>query len=181
MKKTILSIIMLASATLSLHAQDVEVTPMAAVQPTAATIGYFSYNTVFESMPDYVLAQRQIEELREKYEAEMQRVKDEFNEKYEAFLEGQKDFPATILKKRQTELQELMNKNIAFREESKRLLAEAEKAIKAPLRNKLTEALNQLGAEMNLVVILNTDSDACPYINPSKSVNLTQRLNQMLQ
>ena len=74
-----------------------------------------------------------------------------------------------------------MEKNIAFNEESKRLLAEAERAIYAPLHNKIQEALNELGAQLNLDLIVNTDSDACPYINPNKSVCLTQQIKDMLQ
>ena len=118
--------------------------------------------------------------MRAKYDAEMQRVKDEFNAKYEEFLEGQKDFPPTILKKRQTELEELMNKNIAFKEESRRLLAEAERTIYAPLHEKISAALAHVGAELDLTIIVNTDSDACPYFNPSRSVNVTMRLQNLL-
>lgn len=174
---------MLASAAIMpVQAQNVKLSQLASSKaPQQPTIGYFSYDEVFSAMPDLALAQRDISELRSKYDAEMQRVKEEFNSKYEAFLEGQKDFPATILKKRQTELQELMEKNIAFKEESKRLLAEAERAIYAPLHNKIQEALNELGAQLNLDLIVNTDSDACPYINPNKSVCLTQQIKDMLQ
>ena len=47
-------------------------------------------------------------------------MEDEFNRKYEDFLEGQRDFPQTILQKRQLELQQLMEKNIEFRTSSSR-------------------------------------------------------------
>lgn len=180
MKKYILSILVAAMALVA-QAQDVENSyPVATVQPTAATVGYFSYKDVLESMPEYAIAGRQLSDLRAKYDAEMQRVKDEFNAKYEEFLEGQKDFPPTILKKRQTELEELMNKNIAFKEESRRLLAEAERTIYAPLHEKISAALAHVGAELDLTIIVNTDSDACPYFNPSRSVNVTMRLKNLL-
>ena len=110
--KLILISILIALTTTTAKAQDVEnAYPVAAAQQTAATVGYFSYGELFESMPEYTIAQKQIEELKAKYEEEAVRVKNDFNKKYEEFLEGQKDFPLTILKKRQTELQELMNKN----------------------------------------------------------------------
>ena len=106
MKKTILSIVLLLCAVLSVKAQDNgNITTAVAEQKPAATVGYFSYGNIITGIPDYAIAQQQIEELRVKYEAEAERVKKDFNDKYEAFLEGQKDFPPTILKKRQTELQ----------------------------------------------------------------------------
>ncbi|MCI6117981.1 MAG: OmpH family outer membrane protein [Prevotella sp.] len=180
MKKTLLSIFLAVSA-LSIQAQEVDtVNPVAAAQQTAATVGYFSYKEVMENMPGYSVAQQQMAELREKFEAEATRVKNDFNQKYEEFVEGQKDFPPTILKKRQTELQEMMSKNIAFKEESRRLLAEAERDIFASLRHDISTALSQLAEKLNLTVVVNTDSDACPYINPSRSVNLTYLLKDRL-
>ena len=181
MKLILISILIVLSTT-STKAQDVETAyPVAAAQHAEATVGYFSYGEIFMSMPEYNIAQKQIEELKAKYEEEAIRVKNDFNKKYEEFLEGQKDFPLTILKKRQTELQELMNKNIAFKEESRRLMAQAEKEIYAPLHKRIQELLNQTGAELNLTLIVNTDSDACPYINPARSINLTGLLKEKLQ
>ena len=64
--------------------------------------GYLSYQQALQAMPQYAVVQQQMAELRQQYEAEMQRVTNEFNRKYEEFLEGQRDFPKTILQKRQT-------------------------------------------------------------------------------
>ena len=95
----------------------------------------------------------------------MKRVEDEFNKKYEQFLDGQKDFAPSILKKRQAELQELMEKNLAFKEEAKRLLKQAEEEAYAPLRLKLSEVLRGIGDARGYAFILNTDNDAVPYIS----------------
>ncbi|MGN0281223.1 MAG: OmpH family outer membrane protein [Prevotella sp.] len=180
MKKYILSILVACSA-LAVQAQDVETTlSMAVVQKNDAVVGYFSKNVVLQMLPEYSVAERQLSELREKYEAEIQRAKEEFNSKYEEFLDGQKDFPPTIMKKRQTELEDLMNKNIAFKEESRRLLAEAERTIFAPIHERIAAALAVIGEQQNLVLIVNTDSDACPYLNPLRSVNVTDSLLNIL-
>ena len=73
--------------------------------------GYLSYEQALQSMPEYKAARENTDKLWGQYEAELKRVEDEFNRKYEDFLDGQRDFPKTILRKRQTELQELMTKN----------------------------------------------------------------------
>lgn len=97
--------------------------------------GYFSFDNVLKSMPDYVMAQRSIDDLRQKYDAEMKRAEDEFNSKYEEFLDVQKDLVPAILRKRQAELQEMMQKNINFKNESQRLLKQAEADAFAPVKN----------------------------------------------
>ena len=124
--------------------------------------GYFSFDNVLKSMPDYVIAQRSIDDLRQKYDAEMKRAEDEFNSKYEEFLDVQKDLVPAILRKRQAELQEMMQKNINFKNESQRLLKQAEADAFAPVKNKLYNALTKVGQAQGYAFILNTDGDACP-------------------
>ena len=97
--------------------------------------GYLSYNTVLTSMTDYQLAKRSIDDLKLKYDAEMKRSEKEFNEKYEEFLEVQRDLVPSILRKRQGELQEMMEKNIAFKNDAQQLLKQAETDAYAPVKS----------------------------------------------
>ena len=136
--------------------------------------GYLSYQQALQAMPQYVLVQKQMAELRHQYEAELQRVTNEFNRKYEEFLEGQREFPKTILQKRQTELQELMTRNVAFKEESLKQLADAEREALAPLKIRLAETVAGIANERGLALVVNTDSEACPYINPAWGENLNE-------
>ena len=101
---------------LSVHAQE----------NAAFKFGYLSYETALKSMPEYAITEQKIADLRSQYEAETRRVEDDFNRKYEEFLDGQREFPKTILQKRQSELQELLEKNIAFKHKSREELAKAE-------------------------------------------------------
>ena len=129
------------------------------------SFGYISYSEALQRMPQYAIAKRNIDDLRIKYEAETKRSENEFNEKYEAFLEGQHDFAPSILRKRQAELQDMMEKNIAFKEESQRLLSQAEEAALTPVREELAQRLNAIGKERGYAFILNTDNNALPFIN----------------
>lgn len=142
--------------------------------------GYVSYNAMIASMNDYAMAQKQMSALEAKYQEEAKRVEDEFNMKYEEFLDGQKNFPPTILKKRQSELQELLDKNIAFKEESKRLLKDAERDIFAPLHQKLADALRAVGMRLGLAFIINIDGNACPFIHPTQCIDVTQQVEAEL-
>lgn len=138
--------------------------------------GYFSYDAVLKSMPAYQLAQRSIDDLRIKYESEMKRAEQDFNAKYEEFLEVQRDLVPTILRKRQTELQEMMDKNVAFKKDAQRLLAQAEADAYAPVKAKLNEAVAKVGREHGYAFVLNTDGNACPYVNPEMGEDATEAI-----
>ena len=143
--------------------------------------GYLSFNEVLQSMPEYKQVQRSLNALRAKYEAEQRRAEQEFNLKYEEFLEGQHDFPETILRKRQTELKQLIERNVAFKAECREEIAKAEAEQMAPLRIRLSAALERVGLEQGLAFILNTDKDALPFIHPALGVDISQLVKQTIQ
>ena len=128
--------------------------------------GYLSYEKALKSMREYAFTEQQMANLRSQYEAETRRVEDDFNRKYEEFLDGQREFPKTILQKRQSELQELLEKNIAFKHNSREELAKAEQEAFAPLRIKLIETIGRIARERGFAFIVDTDVKALPYINP---------------
>ena len=163
---------MLLSAVLCLQAQD---------SIPSLRFGYLSYERVLKTMPQYVVVQKKMADLRAQYQAEMQRVGEEFNRKYEEFLEGQREFPKTILQKRQTELQKLMEENIAFRDESRRQLATAEEEAMAPLKVRLNEVIAQIAAQRRLALVLNTDANACPFIDPAMGESIEQAVEDTIR
>ena len=151
------------------------------VTQTAARYGYLSYQEALESMPQYAMVQKQMEDLRSQYQAETLRVEEEFNRKYEEFLEGQREFPKTILQKRQTELQQLMEKNIEFKANSLMELDAAEKEAMAPLRLRLNDVLREIGIKKGYAFIYDTDTKALPFLNPEMGDNINLIVKDALQ
>lgn len=143
--------------------------------------GFLSYNAVLQSMPDYAVVEANMEKLRKQYAAEQKRVEDEFNKKYEEFLDGQRDFPPTILQKRQNELQELLDKNITFKKESQRLLDQAQAEAMVPLKIRLADALARVGSSRGLAFILNTDQNAVPWMNITMGEDVTDAVKAALK
>ena len=170
--KRIASIIMALCAVLCISAQD---------SIPLLRFGHLSYEQALQSMPDYAVVQKKLVDLRAQFDAEMKRVEDEFNRKYEDFLDGQREFPKTILRKRQTELQELMSKNIAFKEEGLQELANTEQELMAPLKERLTQLITQIATRQGLAFVINTDADACPYINPTMGIDISQEVQNALK
>ena len=177
--KQLLSIVFLF-LTLGLQAQESSDTVRVVEQPVLR-FGYLSYDAALSSMPQYAEVQSQIAALKEAYDQEMKRVEDEFNQKYEAFLEGQREFPRTILLKRQNELQELLQRNVAFKEEARKELAKAEEDAMKPLRDRLNEVLAAVARKSGFALIINTDANACPFIDPAWGEDASELVRQTLQ
>lgn len=164
-KRLLLSLLLIISASV-VHAQTL--------------FGYFSRDSVMRSMSGYVEAMAELEQLRGQYEAEAKREEEEFNVKYEDFLGDIRDLAPAIAQKRQAELQDLMEKNIAFRKEAERLLAGAEAEALTPLKARIETALQRIGRERGFHFIVNTDTDACPYISPDVGEDINRELIDIL-
>ncbi len=132
-------------------------------------------------MAGYSIAMKHIDDLKKQYDAEMKRVEEEFNKKYEEFLDGQKDFAPSIREKRQAELQEMMEKNIAFKQEARRLIRQAEEEAMAPLKEQLSSVLNALGKEKGYAFIINTDNNALPFVNELMGEDISVPLKERLK
>ncbi|MCR5679544.1 MAG: OmpH family outer membrane protein [Prevotella sp.] len=165
--------ILLTLLSLPVMAQEEGKPTAEAAQPKVGLqFGYLSYSSAFNAMPQLFTVRQQMKELRQKYDEELKRAEDEFNQKYEAFLEGRKDFPRTILLKRQTELQELLERNIAFKERSLHELDSIEAAAMKPLHEQLNKAIASSAKLHKVAFVLNTDGNACPFIDPAYGIDL---------
>jgi outer membrane protein len=173
-------IVVLACLSLNVQAQTENPVTDAAPETTVIRFGYLSYDAALKAMPGYAVASQQIDNLRKAYEAELKRAEEDFNQKYEAFLEGQKDFPKTILLKRQTELQQLMKQNVEFKQQGRIDLARAEEEALAPLRTRLNEALATLAERYGFALIINTDGNACPFIDPKMGQDIQEEVQLLM-
>ncbi len=172
---------MAAAAQSTVQTVSTAVTPETTVQQGALRFGYFSFKEVFHTMPGYAIAKHNMDDLKAKYDAETKRSEDEFNSKYEEFLDGQRNFAPTILQKRQAELRELMAKNIAFKAEAERLLAQAETEAYAPLKAQIKNALQRVGKEKGYAFIMNADDDVLPYTDSTQGEDITALLKEKLK
>jgi outer membrane protein len=171
MKKTIVLMVMVL----------VGLTANAQSSATTMKFGFLSYDSVRQSMKEYAEMQQQVAAMRSAYEAEMKRVEDDFNKKYEEFLDGQKNFPKTILQKRQSELQEMLDKNIAFKNESQRILNETEAQLMESINLMVKICVQQVGQKHGYAFILNTDADALPWLNPEMGEDVTEEVKALLR
>lgn len=141
--------------------------------------GYFSYTQVMKEMPEYAHAMASIDELKASYDKELERSEKDFSKKFAEYLEGQKTFPENIMLKRQKELQLLMDQSIQFKNEAKELLIKAENDLMQPIKERLAAAVQSVGYENKFAYILNTDSNAYPYVS-DEAVDCTNAILEKL-
>lgn len=153
---------------------------VSAAPETQPKYGYLNYRAVFESMPEYEAAQQSLAEIKAKYDTETRHNEEEFRRMYLDFLQGQKDFPQTIMLKRQKELQNAMERGIQFRSDMAELLKSAQKELEAPILAKLDSTIKIVGEEKGCEFVMNTDAHAFPFIDPTLGEDITEAVRQKL-
>lgn len=145
--------------------------PMAVV--AQMKFGYLNYSEVLQQMPQYRQVQADYEELQQRCNSELERNEQELTRKYVAFLDGQQDFPEPILRKRQKELQELVDKSVLFREELKGFLSQARDSLFAPLYATLDDAVARVCVHNNLAYIIDLERAGYAFVNPANGFDVT--------
>jgi len=153
---------------------------LVAQQTPALKFGYLSYEAVMHAMPDYAKMQEDMAQLQKYYEAEMTRVENDFNIKYEEFLDGQASFPKTILQKRQSELQEMLDKNIAFKKESQQMLKKAKDDAVKDLYKVIDAAVETIAQKHGMALVIDTDKESVTFINPIMGEDITEDVKALL-
>ena len=138
-----------------------------------AQFGYYSGNDVLQSLPSYHQATLDYERLCQRCEKEIEHNERELTRQYVAFLDGYRDFPEPILRKRQNELQRLVDNSVNFRKELKKWLAEAKDSLYAPSREAVAIAVEKVAVACDLDYVIDADAAAYKYISSSKAVDIT--------
>ena len=149
--------------------------PMAVVAQTN-TFGYFRYKKVVEQLPEYQQVCNDYDELKKQCDAEIARNEEQLTRSYVAYLDGQNEFPEPILRKRQKELQELVDKSVLFRKELQTWLTAAHDSLFAPLRAKVDDAVSRVCMHNNLAYIIDLDEAGYKFINPTCGFDITNAL-----
>lgn len=134
--------------------------------------GYYSHAKILGEMPEYADAEKEYKLLKERCQKEVERNEQELTRAYVAYLDGQQDFPELILRKRQNELQQMVDNSILFRKEMRRWLAAAKDSLFYPCNQKIEKALERVCLKNSLAYAINTDEVRYSYVNPKAGVDI---------
>lgn len=148
-------------------------TPEVKVVKETIRFGYLSYTEVMEAMPEYAQAMADIDSLKSVYDREVQQSSADLNKRFVEYVEGLKSFPENILLKRQKELQMLIDQSLEFKKGAQTVLDKAQKEIMQSVKVRLKEVIAKIGKDRKYAFILNTDNNACPFVDGEQGEDIT--------
>ncbi len=135
--------------------------------------GYFSYSELLEALPQYAQAGEEYELLKQRCQEELDRNEQELTRLYVAYLDGHREFPEPILRRRQNELQQMVDNSVALRAQLKDWLSQARDSLLLPCTEAIDASLARVCAAYSLSYAIDTDIEAYKYINPEFGVDIT--------
>lgn len=135
--------------------------------------GYIDFNSTLKLMPEYMEAELILQKTQSDYREEIERSKREFERNYIEFMLEQDQLSASIVAKRQKELQLLMDSNAQFRDKVQSELESKRNELLLPLKKKLMQAVSEVCTDQNLDYVIDTGKGTYLYINPNKGVDIS--------
>ena len=142
--------------------------------------GYIDFNSTLKLMPEYMEAELNLQKIQSDYREEIERSKREFERKYIEFMLDQNSLSASVVAKRQKELQLLMDNNAQFRDKVQSELEAKRDELLVPIKKKLMETVSEVCMEQNLDYVIDTGKGTYLFINQNKGVDLSDNVYKRL-
>lgn len=136
-----------------------------AVSP-AIKVAYVNTTELLESIPGKAAASKSIEELNQKYKDELAVMQNDYNTKYTDFLAHQNNLAESIKLRRMQELYELEQSINRFMRVAQEDVESQETQLILPLKDKLKEAIKQVGIEQGYICIYDVSDPTIIFITP---------------
>lgn len=142
--------------------------------------GFIDFNGTLRQMPEYAEAETSLRSIQLDYNEEIERSKREFERQYIEFMLEQDHLSASIVAKRQKELQLLMDNNAQFRDNIQSELEARRDELLTPIKKKLLEAVSKVCISEKLDYVVDTGKGTYLFINPEKGVDITDPVYSLL-
>ena len=111
--------------------------------------GYIDFNSTLKLMPEYMEAELILQKTQSDYREEIERSKREFERNYIEFMLEQDQLSASIVAKRQKELQLLMDSNAQFRDKVQSELESKRNELLLRSKEELMQAVSEVCPDQN--------------------------------
>lgn len=144
------------------------ITPVSAQITGSASIQVAYVNTaeLLEMVPGKTAASDAIEELNKRYKDELAVMQNDYNSKYTDFLSNQNSLAESIKLRRMQELYELEQSINRFMKVAQEDVASQEQQLIEPLKDKLKEAIRQIGTEQGYICIYDVADPTIVFLTP---------------
>ncbi len=141
--------------------------------------GHLNAQDVLTAMPEYSIANGEIEAKAKEFQNEMQEMQAEFQRKAEDYEKNHDSMTASKQQEKEEELQLLYQKLQEANQDYQRQLNQLTQEKQQPLYNKLMNAITTVGKNGNYVYIMDTASAL--YINDAISEDVTAKVKAELK
>ncbi len=135
--------------------------------------GYINFSETIKMLPEYAKAQESVRQLQNEYAKEVERSETEFYRQYTEYLHGQDLLSATIVMKRQKELQQLYDNSMTFKKNFRDSLNVERKRLLEPLELKVMKSVNKIGKKLRLDYVIDLSAHTYLYIDDEKGVDIS--------
>lgn len=151
-----------------------------AVAQNVQQIAFVNTNELLEAIPEKVAATNSINELNQKYKAELQVMQNDYNKKYTDFISYQTSMAEGIRSRRMQELYHLEETINKFMKVAQKDIDDQERILIEPLRKKVKDAIYQVGVEHGFVCIYDLANPAIAFVTPD-ATNANLLVKQKLE
>jgi len=130
-------------------------------------IAYINSIDLLEMVPGKTAATKAIEQLNKKYKDELVVMQNDYNAKYTDFLANQNNMAESIKLRRMQELYELEQSINRFMKVAQEDVDSQEQQLIVPLKEKLQQAVNEVGIEQGYVCIYDKADPTLAFITPN--------------
>ncbi|HTN68532.1 MAG TPA: OmpH family outer membrane protein [Dysgonamonadaceae bacterium] len=130
------------------------------------SVAYVNTVDLINSLPDKTSATERLATLNENYKQELQIMQNEYNKKYSDFITYQESLAESIKLRRMQELTDLENRIQNFTKLAQQDIEEHEQQLLEPIREKISDAISEVGIEQNFTVIYDLDDPGIVFVTP---------------
>lgn len=144
----------------------------------AQKFGVIDTEALIASLPEMAQISAQLEAYSNQYEKDFESLRKDMDKKYAELQKLPEGTPQEIVKRRVQEIQDLDQKINQFRQTAEADLKNHEEAMMAPVRNRVSQAIRQVGDEGNFIMIFENTS---PVYVRHDVVDVTQLVVEKLK
>ena len=133
--------------------------------------GHISSDMLLTAMPEYDSAQAQVQDLRQQYDLEIERIQVEINKKIEEFNQTEATMSELIKEAKASEIQEMQARLQNFAQTAQQDLQQKSMTFIQPVMDKARGAIDEVSKELDLLYVFDM-SQGNPIYASDKSIDM---------
>ena len=137
----------------------------------AQKFGHVNAEVLLQAMPEYDSAEMKVQDLRQQYELEIERIQVEINKKIEEFNQTETTMSNLIKEAKASEIQEMQMRLQNFSQTAQQDLQQQSMVMIQPVMDKAREAIDEVAKEYGLIYVFDV-GQGNPVYTSEESLDL---------